>query len=643
MSENIPVTSAPQGLAQANGRSINAVFIAVGLLLCVYLLWPAVHAVHLEGFTAQTQSLAMMRSFAPGVEHDPYLPLVSQFIYQTRSAVVEGLALIYQFFPRAGDLAFQAMVLTSFIVLMAASIAFATQWARLPVVFALFALVLTQGIPETAFFFNDNIVSAALACGALVLVGARSGMPGWILSGVLFGLAILSRVDAIFMGPILGGVMLYGIRGNRRRIAACLSVFLATATLLAASAIYHGFSLVDVFFVAKKFVVVIPEDRRFAVQAWVRMFFIGLSCLPFLIVGLAINLRRFKAERSYIGAITFVVYPVLLFLFAPKATEVRYIFPLLSPMIALHVGTGLLWAYHTLSKGRAGDREGKRQSRSAAVFAAFAVAVAVFPPTQVVVSDGPRVFLGRLWSPMLWKRWQDAVEASVARSRQLVAALDNQQKNVLISTHFNDEFFMRLRLIEAGFVPSSAARDFPACRGFSLFTKNGSVVAHVRTDPQYTIAPITIRYNGALQISSALDCPALASFDKTYISTFGTNKYFMSPEVYGALQRSFAGPLNVAFPDLRNRLQPDNPSLVREFGVLDFRPLSVQEKTALLSDAGKFAALFPERDLRNSEIVTIDAYEKYYRPQQGPTSAVLAAIKKDLTSSKDKLVRDQQR
>lgn len=622
-----PSRSSLEPVPGQNAR-INLIFVCCGLLLCVYLVLPALHAVQLEGFTAQTESIAMLMSRAPGVAHDPSLPLVSQFIYQTRSAVVDTLGLIYQLFPTAGDRAFQAMVLTSFIALVAASVGFAKRWSNLPTVFPLFALILTQGIPETAFFFNDNIISAALAALALVLLSRDSTPVRWILSGILMGAAILSRVDAVFVMPIVFGIIFYSFPENKKRFSAVIFLSLAAAASLLASAIYHGFSLLDVFFVAKRFVIAVPGSRWLATVIWVRVLFVGLSSLPFLLIGLGLNYQRLRAERSHIGIFTFVVYPALLAAFAPKATEVRYIFPLLAPMIALHVGTGLYWAYNKLSQ-----HSGEKRSRFAIGAAIFALAVAVIPPTQVMMADGPRALFGRLWTPVLWWRWQDSVEESVRRSTALASTLDNQKQNILIATHFNDEFYMRLRLIEAGFVPLATDPDLPGCKGISLLKKGNSVVAHVRTEPQYRIAPVSVDYNAALQILSALNCDKFTRRGKTFISTFGDNKRGMPEEVYGISPRSFNGPLTVQFPDLRTRFSPGRADLVRDYGLIDFRELTDAETALLLRNSRKYLLSHSEVDTVTGKAVTIDNYEAYYRTIEGPTTPVLKTIRERIRAA----------
>lgn len=602
---------------------IYLTFACIGILLCIYLILPIFSAVHVEGFTAQTESIAMLLSKAPGIEHDPYLPLVSQFIYQTRSAVVDLLAIIYGVFPTAGDLAFKGLVLASFIVLFISSVVFAKQWGNLPLAFPAFALILTPGIPETAFFFNDNIVSAAFSTVALTLISKESKIQRWLLSGIFMGFAILSRVDAVLILPIVFGVIFYSIKNHPRKFLAGAVLSLGTVCVLAISAVHHGFSLIDVFFLAKKFVLPQDENRWFAIQFWARLHFIGLVSIPLLCIGLWIGLKRFKSERSYIGVLTFIGYPVVLAIFAPKATEARYVFPLLSSMIALHIGIGLQWVY--LQCLGSTNRKAYIVAWGVTV---FAVAVSVFPPTHVRVSDGPRVLLGRIWSPGYWKRWQASVDESTTRAKALSEELAQNHADIVISTHYNDEFYLRLRLIEAGFVPVATSLAFPGCNGFSVLQKGDSTVAHIRTDPQYRISPVSINYNAALQITSALKCPKLQSSENIYITTFGINLRGMAPEIYGKLSSAFVRPLAVSFEDLSSNITSNNKDIPRDYGLLDFKKLSKNEINDLTFSAKSYLSRYPEYDPKTHSLLSIEAYSRSYSAVQGPTSKKLIDVAK---------------
>jgi hypothetical protein len=602
-------------------RYVELLALSLGMLICLYLIWPAFHAVHLEGFTAQTQSLAFIKSLASGVEHDPYLPLVSQFIYQTRSAVIDILAMIYSVAPHAGDMAFRGLVFSSFIVLLVSAMVFAKRWGSVSPVFYFFALIMTPGIPELAFFFNDNIVSAAFACTALTLISGKHRKYEWALSGMLLGLAILSRLDAVFMLPMMIGLVFFVFQDRRDKVLAASIICTGALFVLVVSAIIHGFSLIDAFVTANKFLVTGSDKNNWF---WVRIYFFGFGTIPFLLVGAWLCFQRMKLEKELFGVLTFVVYPVLLALFTPKATEMRYIFPLLAPMVALHAGTGLHWVYQ---KCLSATGKNLRYARGVAI---FSVLVAVCPPAFLRIHDGPRVMFGRLWSPILWARWQDSVDETMARTKKLVNELDDQQTNILISTHYNDEFYLRLRLMEAGFLPMRASGNYPGCYGFSLLKKGASTVIHIRTDPQYRIAPIDLAYNAGLQLSAALSCESIRPYHSAYLTTFGENEDGISPKVYAISPLSFNGPLTVKFGDLRVNFQPDNPHLRRSYGMLDFRTLTPKEIMEMQLKAKNYASACPEQDPETEKIIRIEDYEKYYQPSPGPTGKWLMKVREKM-------------
>ncbi|MDQ3059743.1 MAG: glycosyltransferase family 39 protein [Pseudomonadota bacterium] len=599
---------------------------SLGLLVCLYLIWPAFHAVHLEGFTAQTQSIALLKALAPGVQHDPYLPLVSQFIEQTRSAVIDVLSLIYRVFPQAGDLAFKGLVLASFIFLFASAMFFAKCWGGVRPIFSFFALVLTPGIPETAFFFNDNIVSAAFACIALALISKDRQIIKCLLSGAFLGLAILSRIDAIFMFPMVIGLVFYACESRRERLIASFIICQATLLVLTLSGIFHGFSMIDAFVTARKFVINQGDQKNWF---WIRIFYFGLGALPFLVTGAWLNFKLLKARKKNIGLLVFIIYPALLALLAPKATEVRYIFPLLAPMVALHAGTGLAWVYQQCLSG------GKRKFRYATGIIAFSGLVAIIPPAFLKMHDGPRAVFGRLWTPILWSRWQDSVNETTARTQRLVAILDDEKSNILISTHYNDEFYSRLRLMEAGFLPLPASSSHPACHGFSLFKKGRSMVFHIRTDPQYRIAPITPTYNAALQISAAFSCDFEPPYSKVYITTFGKSEGHIPPAVYAVSSLSFDRPLMVEFGDLRASFSPDKPQLRRTYGILDFKQMALQEITETRLKAEAYISAYPEADPVTGKTIKIENYNKYYDLSTGPTKRWLMKIQEKIGLGED--------
>lgn len=172
-------------------------------------------------------------------------------------------------------------------------------------------------------------------------------------------------------------------------------------------------------------------------------------------------------------------------------------------------------------------------------------------------------------------------------------------------------------------MPMHAASSYPGCRGFSLFKKGNSTVVHIRTDPQYRIAPINLAYNAALQISSALSCEPIHSYHKAYITTFGPNEAALRADIYANSPIPFSRPLIVEFGDLRTSFNPNNTHLYRNYGILDFTTMARAQVMGTWRNSMEYVSAHPERDPDSGKIVTIEDYEKYYHPRPGPTTQLL--------------------
>lgn len=583
------------------------------LLLALYLWGPALHAVQLEGFTSQTTSIALLRAHAPGVAHDPDLPAVTQFITQSRSAVIAALAVAYAVAgpgPGDADLAYQGLVLLSFAALVLASLRLARHWAGTPWLAGFAALLLTPGAAENAFFFNDNIVSAALAVCSLLCVTRHSGLLRCALAGVLLALAVLARIDAVLLAPALLGLVLLR-EGARSPWPALAWLGGTAAAVLALAALWQGFSLLDAVHTAGQFVIERPRTRWLST----RVLFFGLAALPLLAIGAWTLGRELWRQRRVVALLTWVAYPVALALLAPLATETRYVFPLLTPWVALHGARGLQVVLDGCRRGLAG---GRAAWGSWAVLAWIA-AVLCAPTTMVLQHDGPRSVLGRLWSPALWAQWQQSVVTSNARQRELARALADHRRTLLVSTHFNDEWSIRLRLFELGFVPDPAHGSVAGCSGISVYRRAGSEVLHVRTESQYGLAPLRTAENAALQLAAALQCPRLQPLDAAYVTTWGSSAEGLLPQLFGFGPETFPAPLEQRFPDLLLGTPLQRPLKAGyAFGMFSARPLDPQALPALAAraEAARPAGL------------DIEAYGAHYRARPGPTQPLLADLRR---------------
>lgn len=597
-------------VGERGSRNRYRSWLALGLLLSAYLISPAMFSGHLEGFTAQTQSIAMLKAVDPSLQHDPYLPVVTQFIYQTRSGVVDLLSAIYRVVPDAGDYAYRALVLASLVMLVLASMVCAGRWGRMGWGWPFMALILTPGVVETAFFFNDNIVSAAFCTAALAVATVSTNVRGSLGGGLLFGAALLARVDAVLMAPVMAGVVLCASPSWRSAVKSMFWMALAVVVVLTGSALLHGFSIFDAFVTAKKFA--FPINKPW-VWVYSRLFFFGLVTLPMIAVGAALYWAKQFRARQFWALAALVVYPLLLALAAPKATEVRYIFPLLAPVLALHGGQGLRWAMDSLSL-TGGRRWAGR------LLLAFAAMVMLAPPSLLQMMDGPRYVLGRVWGIERWRDWQRAVETSFTRLGAAVRSLDSAGVNVLVTAHYNDEFFARLLLMEAGFRPEATATAFPSCGGFSVMRKGEAVVAHVRTEPQYRIAPVTLAYAAALQLDAALSCPLLSKPRRVLVSTFGPDSSRLPAVIYGFNAQSVPGATAATFDDSLERWRPNAP---RRYGLLGYRELSLAERDRVRDGARHYLQNRPELDPATGRRLDMERYNELYAAVHGPTESIL--------------------
>jgi hypothetical protein len=508
--------------------------------LAAYLLSPALTAVHVEGFSGQIQSLSIALAGDGIASHDPYLPLITEFIFLTRAGVVDLLALMHLTVGIDGDEAFRTLTVTSLATLIAASVAFARTRGSVRAAAALAAVVLTPGLIETGFFFNDNIVSAAFACLALALLTPAAASWRYLLSGALAGAAVLCRLDAVFALPFLAGIVLIEIRPwprAVRRVAALAGGFLFT---VAVSVAVNRVTIVDSLSIGAYFNHVEARGYEWRTSLAALLFFFGPVTPMLLATGILRTRLVGITRQNWPQVACFVVYPLLLTAFAMKTgREVRYLYPLLAPVIALHGGGGVEWILEQLHKP-AGER------RVVPLLALLSVMVITFcvPPSVVAIADGPRALFGRIWSPVLWWRWQRGVGQSMAQLAGFVDRLDREPATLVLTSHWNDEFFLRLRLSERGYINTTAAETFPGCDGFSVYTHGQHRVFHLRLHNEYYLVPYSNTTYGALAITRALVCPAVKGVANEWVTTFGSKgERTIDPALLGFGYERFQRPL----------------------------------------------------------------------------------------------------
>ena len=482
--------------------------------VAAYLVSPVLFSQHLEGYTANLRSIALVWDQGRLADFDTITPIIIQYLFATRSGIILLLEFVDRVFGHPGDAGFRGLVIASFLLLAASSVLVAARWGRLGVAACVIGFIAMPGLVDVGSFFNDNIISAALGMAALATVSRSGSVWSCAASGVLLGAAALCRTDALVLGPAIAGMVWL----RHGRLAPLLVRGLAAAAgFLLVSVLAYGITgttLIGALHIPVQFV---PPRIGIAFRFTVFRLFIGVPALVLLCIGAVLNLRRHLAPTDWRWILLFLVYPALILGIAVLrlSTEVRYIYPLLAPFYLVHVGRGLE-ALATLVRGRGWPRR-------LGIAAAGALALVCVIPPDTFVRDGPHATVGRLWMPLLWFRWQASVAHSLQKMDELAARADTEPQLLVLSTHFNDEYFFRLRLLEHGFEARPAEREVPGCRGgFSVYAKPGHRTLHLRTENQYgfasSVANVIVR---SVQIERALQCPAAWDFDAAYLAFAG--------------------------------------------------------------------------------------------------------------------------
>lgn len=534
--------------------------LARGLLLSLtaWLLWPALGAVHVEGFSAQIQSLGML--FAERgtiVGHDVARPVISEFIFFTRPGVVDLLALANRLFGYSGDTGMRVLTVASLLALLAGSMVVACRLGRVRWESALLAFVLIPGLVELGFFFNDNVVSAGFAALAMAAAVTFGGLWGAVVSGALLGMAVLCRLDAVLAAPLVLLMRAMAASGGGTPLLIDLLLQLVAAVAVQAfGAWWNEGSIREGLVLLKLF-----GERHLTGHGRIPgkipvLYFLGPVALCLAPLGAA-RLWKKRADGRHgllLWRAAVYGYPALVLLYVLRTTiELRYFTPLIGPILVLHVAAGCEWLVDAWRRPR------HRLLRLVPVLALLAAVVAMaVPPPFAIKRDGPRVMYGRAWSPLLWGRWQAAVNDGQAVARNVAHDLARQNEAVLITTHWNDEFYLRLRLFDLGYREVAAG---PGCRAMSRYVLGKRQVWHVRLEPQYHLPPFDGPIAAALALVASGTCPAMRHVPNVWLTTWG-----LVPAAVAALgigDDVFPSPPAISIAlDSRSTAPPESPELL---------------------------------------------------------------------------------
>lgn len=503
----------PDGLA--------AFFVA---LLFGYLISPAFTSTHVEAFTAQTQSLALAVAEGWADRHDIEQPITSQFILTSRSGVIYMLAGIDLLRGVSSDLGYRLLTLVSLLVMIAGSCVFARRWSGTSYIFALLAVTLIPGALSLGFYFNDNVVSAAFVAMALATVGPHSRLSAFAFAGILMAAAVQCRIDAILALPLVA-LLAPMQRANFRHVSLAAGAFLCgfVPTLLLA-ALLVGFTPLDGLAVAQLFDPPVASAGLIGHGIKQAILFFGIIGSLIVVLGGAAELKEMIRgrkdgdynQRRLWRFMLLILYPLAVVIVAIyRASEMRHFYPLIIPVLTLHGARGIQLIAAGLQKSGA-------QFFASLVFVFIGALVMFLPPLQIQVRDGPSNLLGVAYSPFLWRHWQQLQDLGMARIESVIRKADGTPSAVLITTQWNDDFYLRLRAFESGYRPATTTTFFPGCAGFSVYVSGNSKIIHVRPIGHYWKSPFPNPKTAALVLSSAYSCPAVRNSAEAWMFTFGS-------------------------------------------------------------------------------------------------------------------------
>ena len=590
-------------------------------IVAAWLLSPVLRAQHLEGYTTNLKVIAFMANRGDPLGQDLLTPSLTEFLYYSRAGVIGLLRVGEALVGPATDWDFRAIMIASLAIILAGSVYIARKLESVRPIAAFATLLLIPGVTESAFFFNDNLPSAAFAIAGVALAVAWDRPASYLGAGILSAAAVLCRLDALLLAPAIGGVALLRHPAWRPFLARGTAAVVGFAVGLALAALLLKATPLDVLIVSGPFT---PHPRTFT-TVLILAFFVGVPGALLLAVGLPTSWQRFAAAPDRWRRIfVLIIYPALIMIIMFRlSTELRYIYPLLTPFVALYGGRGLEVLVASLRT---------RHRPSAQAGLVVLALAALLPPVVTVVRDGPRSPVGRLWMPVLWWQWHDAMAGSLGRVEEAARQAGRTPLTLVISTHFNDDFFWKQRLLAAGWRIRPAERVFPGCSGFSAYEKDGSLIAHIRTERQYGQIRVAKSRLRAFMIDRGLACPALRAADRTLFTAWGDDvrvNHFhdtLDPRVVGSVIPRFEplAALSMRFTPadaLRLPLstaRPADASIHRRQlqGAYHQRELSRGEVDRLARDAAAYLRLprQAKRDLPDVP-VTWAEYLAAYRPR----------------------------
>lgn len=403
--------------------------------LAAWLWSPALHPVHVEGFSASIVALGIHLAEGSLGDFFPSQPFNTEYFGLTKLGAVMGVAGLVKL-GLSGEAAMRVLMALGALLLVGGSARLVRHWSGAPWLVVAAVLLLIPGLAETGFFFNDNMLGSGLLVAALAIFCERRNVVAALGAGVLTGMAIAVRTDLMLVAPAL--FLIAWDRGPLRdaMIATTIAALAALASLWLIYASV-GVSPLDAVRAGARAIELWNRPGDMERQTLSLLLFIGLPVLILYLLGLG-TLAGWRWQRRALVLGMPVLVNVAL---AGKIWEVRQLLPL-TPFVAAVAAMGAKRLIAEWRQGARGVPVG---------VGAMIAAILLVPAALIFPFDGPRPLIGRMGSVTHWTAWQARIRANFAVIDRAIASPGPTL--TIIADYWDEDRYLHLRLLEQGFRP----------------------------------------------------------------------------------------------------------------------------------------------------------------------------------------------
>lgn len=480
--------------------------IAGGAAILAVVAWfvlPVFGGSYTEGFES-TIAINARELMAGRIDRvDLLYPFSGRFFLITRLGSEIVLGAVGAATGLSGLVSFRLVMFTSLIVLVGSIVYILARRYAVPPLLGCLACLLFPPIFESAYFFNDNVLSAALSTLALAVFWTRLSLPATAVAATLLGLAVTTRLDAAFVSLAFVALLWFELPDWPTRLRHALLAAPIVAVIPIAVYAAFGIRFIEVFEAVPRAVAL--WDREFAAGVWIGHVLNGLS-LPGLLAA-PLGLASFALRRQWREVALCAVVPVAyLVAYGNSLYELRYLLPL-APFVAIAIVEG----------GRVALRSAGRWRTALRVAFAAAFAACLIPPVEIPYwrlnsdRDGPRPFIGRFWSPAAWSWWTGIMnDATAVLGDAVEQAARPGRTTVLVSGFWNADRLAHLTLLEHGFEQGPYVGPASCHTLIQKFTRDGATILHLRTH----IPLVRGQFEGITWLEAGLPCLRDAGLDR---------------------------------------------------------------------------------------------------------------------------------